>query len=552
MRKQALIATGLVVTLVGNMMGYTALGAVTPSKKEEVVYAVLEEDGTVKGVHVVNSFQGGDIVDYGNYSSVKNLTTTDKITLENDKVTLHTDNKKVYYQGDLKSKEIPWNVAISYKLDGVSYSGEELAGKSGKLELNMDITKNENCNENFWKGYALQATIVLDSNKCTNIQSKEASIANVGSKKQLTFLIMPEKGANIQVTADVKDFEMEGISINATKLNLDLDLDDKELTDTVKEMQDAISNLDEGAGKVNKGVEELAKGANSIYDGAKDLSKASGKIQTGGNSLVEGLNTLQGTIDTYYTSLSKGGIKNVKEYVKQHKQVIAAMHISSTQRALYGAYSAGGQSGVMAKLEELVKKGDSEATSLYQQYMQEEQNATIITNYVGNAGALINAEALLSADISYIQGSDKLIQGISQTLDTKKGALMTGANSLEENYETFHKGVNSLTSATKTLANSIVTLSGGTTALYNGTNEFQEETANMDSKITDKIDSTIANMTGKNVKTISFTSEKNKNIQSVLFVIKTPAIEKVEEEKKVEVKEEETGFFSKFLKLFKK
>ena len=127
MRKQALIATGLVVTLVGNMMGYTALGAVTPSKKEEVVYAVLEEDGTVKGVHVVNSFQGGDIVDYGNYSSVKNLTTTDKITLENDKVTLHTDNKKVYYQGDLKSKEIPWNVAISYKLDGVSYSGEELA-----------------------------------------------------------------------------------------------------------------------------------------------------------------------------------------------------------------------------------------------------------------------------------------------------------------------------------------------------------------------------------------------------------------------------------------
>ena len=74
----------------------------------------------------------------------------------------------------------------------------------------------------------------------------------------------------------------------------------------------------------------------------------------------------------------------------------------------------------------------------------------------------------------------------------------------------------------------------------------------MDSKITDKIDNTIDNMTGKNVKTISFTSEKNKNIQSVLFVIKTPAIEKVEEEKKVEVKEEETGVFRKFLKLFEK
>ena len=43
----------------------------TPSEKEEVIYVTLNTDGSVKHTYVVNSFDGGEIVDYGNYSSVK-------------------------------------------------------------------------------------------------------------------------------------------------------------------------------------------------------------------------------------------------------------------------------------------------------------------------------------------------------------------------------------------------------------------------------------------------------------------------------------------------
>ncbi len=42
-----------------------------PSEKAEVIYITLASDGTLKDTYVVNSFSGGEITDYGNYSSVK-------------------------------------------------------------------------------------------------------------------------------------------------------------------------------------------------------------------------------------------------------------------------------------------------------------------------------------------------------------------------------------------------------------------------------------------------------------------------------------------------
>lgn len=123
------------VMLAGTMAlsgGASVVMAAVPSEKEEVVYAMLDASGDVNGVYVVNSFSGGDIVDYGNYTNVRNLTTDDAIAQDGDEVTFHTDADKVYYQGDLKTTDIPWKIAIHYYMDGKEYSPEEIAGMSGR------------------------------------------------------------------------------------------------------------------------------------------------------------------------------------------------------------------------------------------------------------------------------------------------------------------------------------------------------------------------------------------------------------------------------------
>ena len=139
----------------------------TNTSKDEVVYVKLNNNGNVDNVYVVNSFDiknGEKIVDYGSYSNVLNLSTSDKLNYSNGVVDANVSdtNKKFYYQGDMKDCEIPWDINIRYTLDGKNISSEELAGKSGNLEISFDIKKNDNVDEVFFNNYALQISLTLD------------------------------------------------------------------------------------------------------------------------------------------------------------------------------------------------------------------------------------------------------------------------------------------------------------------------------------------------------------------------------------------------------
>ena len=89
-----------------------------PSDKEEVIYIMTDASGKVTNMEAVNIFAGGDIIDYGDYSAVKPLNTTDSIAQNGNRITFSSSADKVYYQGTMKNSEIPWNISIRYFLDG--------------------------------------------------------------------------------------------------------------------------------------------------------------------------------------------------------------------------------------------------------------------------------------------------------------------------------------------------------------------------------------------------------------------------------------------------
>ncbi len=70
-----------------------------------------------------------------------------------------------------------------------------------------------------------------------------------GSDKQITYTVLPGKGLESTITADVSEFEMDAISINGIKLNLNVEIDDAELMDQVSELMDATKKLNEGSGE---------------------------------------------------------------------------------------------------------------------------------------------------------------------------------------------------------------------------------------------------------------------------------------------------------------
>ena len=644
----------IAVAMAGAICGSTAfssisLAATKSSEKEEVIYANLTSSGDIEKIYAVNIFEDKDIVDYGVYETVKNMNTMDKINYSNGKITIQNSEDKLYYQGIMKQNtEMPWTIKVRYKLDGVEYAPSELAGKSGKLEISISIKENKNCKKNFFENYALQTVVQLDTNLCENIKSDEATMANVGGLKQLTYTILPGNEKDIKITTDVTDFEMSEIQVNGINLNLGLDkdsIDTSSLTGELDKLKDAVNDLDDGANELNDGAKKLDDGAVTLTDGIKtiqdgldqlnsksssltsgssevlsalktiqsslnnvstsskdlkQLSSASTSIKSGIDSLVKGLKTVDSSIDTYNSSLKKAGLNSASELAQKNKQALSALGITNTQRKLYSAYTSGGSQAVSAELAKLAQAGDSEAVELYKQVSA--GNTDAVTQYVQAAGKLISVETLLKADASYIEGSSKLINGIDAQMSTYSGqtTLMSGAvslqtnykkfdasiqdlvsslnnlmanmtqlkngiNKLTDNYATLDSGIKEYTSAVNKITNgyskvyegALDLVSGthslykGTTELTDGTGEFKGETSDLDSKVDDEVDSMIDNFAGGDFEVESFVSDKNTDVDSVQFVIKTEAIKK-EEVKVEEEKTEELNFWQKLLNLFRK
>ena len=644
----------IAVAMAGAICGSTAfssisLAATKSSEKEEVIYANLTSSGDIEKIYAVNIFEDKDIVDYGVYDTVKNMNTMDKINYSNGKVTIQNSEDKLYYQGIMKQNtQMPWTIKVRYKLDGVEYAPSELAGKSGKLEISISIKENKNCKKNFFENYALQTVVQLDTNLCENIKSDEATMANVGGLKQLTYTILPGNEKDIKITSDVTDFEMSEIQVNGINLNLGLDkdsIDTSSLTGELDKLKDAVNDLDDGANELNDGAKKLDDGAVTLTDGIKtiqegldqlnsksssltsgssevlsalktiqsslnnvstsskdlkQLSSASTSIKSGIDSLVNGLKIVDSSIDTYNSSLKKAGLNSASELAQKNKQALSALGITNTQRKLYSAYTSGGSQAVSAELAKLAQAGDSEAVKLYKQVSA--GNTDAVTQYVQAAGKLISVETLLKADASYIEGSSKLINGIDAQMSTSSGqtTLMSGAvslqtnykkfdasiqdlvsslnnlmanmtqlksgiNKLTDNYATLDSGIKEYTSAVNKITNgyskvyegALDLVSGthslykGTTELTDGTGEFKGETSDLDSKVDDEVDSMIDNFAGGDFEVESFVSDKNTDVDSVQFVIKTEAIKK-EEVKVEEEKTEELNFWQKLLNLFRK
>ena len=286
-----------------------------PVEKDEVVYINLSHDGSVESIYVVNAYdltEEQPVTDFGNYREVKNLTTTEELSVQDGAISFTAPKGKFYYQGELDSAQIPWLVSVTYQLDGQPISGGELAGKEGHLEMTLSLRQNPDANPVYFDNFAIQATVLLDSERCKNITAPSATLANVGGDKQMSYIVLPGKEKDFTISADVTDFEMDAIQINGIPLTLDIDDPDTteikekiyELKDGAKELDDGAFQLDDGATQLQDGALELKDGAadlydgtDDLYDGVKDLDEGADKLRSGAGDLKEGADQLKAGFD---------------------------------------------------------------------------------------------------------------------------------------------------------------------------------------------------------------------------------------------------------------
>src|SRR5699024_3737677 len=106
-----------------------------------------------------------------------------------------------------------------------------------------------------------------DADTTEDIEADDAVIANAGKDELVTFTSMPEEEETYTVTADVEDFEMEGIDISGIPSTMSIDAPDTdEMTDEIKTLSVAIVDVNLGVvdlkqvtGQVNLSESEFAE-----------------------------------------------------------------------------------------------------------------------------------------------------------------------------------------------------------------------------------------------------------------------------------------------------
>ncbi len=582
----------LLAILLLSTLTISALSADTAAGKEEVVYGVLNSDGSVQQVYVVNSFQGGSIADYGDYSTVDNLTSTEQLNQSGDKITVVTTADRFYYQGTLEDKNLPWNIAVTYQLDGNALEASKLAGQSGDLLMTIAVTKNSGIDPVFFDSFMLQISLTLDAEKCGDIVSPGATLANAGKNKVVTHTVLPGKESEITVSAKVRDFSMSGLEIAALPFSMAIELPDiGGFTEELNALPQAISALNEGAKKLYDGVSNMDAGARKLADGASgfayglsQLSKNAGELQSASEQIQNALSAISGSLAGGEGNFSvgdlmalpgglqklSGGLNELAGGMQSLKSGYAAAY-----KALDSAISAIPETTVDPAGLYAAVQGDEALTANLDRLMAYYAAAKTVQ---GTYGAAREAFASVESGLEVMTGSVNSMsaaltetgKGIEQALNgtdflVQMQQLQAGLSQLSENYAEFHKGLEEymkgvsglsegyggLQSGIGSLAAGLGELNVGTKSLYEGTGRLNQETSDLPNIIQAEIDELLKDYDTSEYVPQSFVSEKNTEVSSVQFVLKTPPIERKETPAPAATASENKGLWQKLLELFK-
>ncbi len=554
--------------------------------KNEVVYGQLESGGAVRAIYVVNQFEvdtPSDIIDYGDYITVANLSNTDPLNWENKSVNFHAEAGDFYYQGDLGVGDLPWDFKIKYMLDGAPVDAAGLSGASGFLEMHIITSENERISDStFYDNYMLQISVSIPSECASDIAADGGTTAVAGQNMSVNFTVMPGTDGDFTLTAKIHDFYSDGVQVTGMPLSMKFDAFDTEswiedlekLTDAIDELNEGTSALLDGAYSLNSGAKDLKDGSVDIRNGLSQLNQgsagiksASSNINTALQQMAAGVSGGSGSVDlSSFTTLPS----TLSQLAQSLTDISTALH--GLDQAYAAAYSAldsaisAVPSGTLsdAEIGALYAATDISLHGTLDTLVANYTAAqTIAGTYAGTKPAFDAVASSLSPTIDGINavaaGLNDIAANLQTALDTN--AFMTqmmelsnGITTLAANYAAFDAGLNdyvnglsaiasgypAFNSGVSKLTNGVGSITGGIEDLADGTDTMADETEDMPQQMQDKIDEMTAVFSGDDFEPISFVDSRNPAVSLVQFVMIADAISSPDDSAGSASSEEET------------
>ena len=319
-----------------------------PEKKEESVTVKADAYGNPKSTSVEVSLSGisgdGYVEDQTILTDLRNTKGAEEYyLLEDGRLVWDNLNEAITYKG--KTEEpLPVGVHLAYFLDGKGISPEELAGKSGHIEI--DITYENRTHSSAiidGKAYDLPIpfmtiTLIPLGDNFTNVKTENGKVISTADTNAVIGFAVPglqnslrltnyevtkdlDLPESIKIEADVTNFEL-GFTTTIISSGLFEDVEEDDLND-VNDLTNDMNKLSDASGELVDGTQELYDGMKEFQDYLMQYNDGIGKVGDGIKALKDGLRT----IDGYSDDMNKG-ITALSDGLNQLNTGLANLDIS--------------------------------------------------------------------------------------------------------------------------------------------------------------------------------------------------------------------------------
>ena len=299
-----------------------ALASPDVPQYDETLYVTMDPYGGIKESSIVKNYQmngNSKVVDYGIYDKVMNLTDhSEPVVGEDGSITFSPEEtgSRFYFEGRTQTEksQLPWDIKVSYRLNGVEKKAEELAGEKGLIEVNVDLVPNKGVSDYYRNNMALMASTVVDMDKNLSLEAEGAQVQSVGNLNMVVFFELPGEEGHYSIRIGSDDFKFPGIvfaMVPLTVSQLDKVADLRDAKETMEDSADAISDsLDvvlDTMGNMQKGIADTADGLRGLDKTRQIFAASKGKVYEDADEALAALDNLSQTLWPFYNHTQNAG-----------------------------------------------------------------------------------------------------------------------------------------------------------------------------------------------------------------------------------------------------
>ena len=306
---------------------------------DEAYYALTDYYGNLTEGSVVKSYTvngAASLTDYGDYDEIVNLTDDRVPTSAAGGNVFSFDGdapEHFYFEGKTAQpfEDLPWTLSVRYTLNGVAAKAEDLAGKTGVVEIQIDAIPNENASEYAKRNYTLEAMALFNQDDILSLEAPGAQVQLIGNLRAVLFLGLPGEECHYTIRVGSNAFSFGGMTflmVPATLSQLQeiatLSQRKDDLEENYEKLSQGLDALLDSLGGISSGLYSAANGLDQLNAARETLSQNSGTLSWQADAVLGDLNALNSSLATLPGHLDRGK-KLLSDTEKDVKALNAAL-----------------------------------------------------------------------------------------------------------------------------------------------------------------------------------------------------------------------------------